>query len=165
LPSQAHRTIARAGALAVALALALAAGAVRADAPATPPPAVPVVEPAPEPAPVVTGESPLCVRLTPDLSLHLNLSMGGYGYDLARGQGVGLVAFSGLYALDWRRLIAVGGGISFETISIGSAAAVLVAGPALQWGSIRLRPAVIASYRFAGPVDGWLIAAAPTLEL
>jgi hypothetical protein len=118
------------------------------------------------PAAAQESTGPLTVQLTPDLSLHPNITVAGFAYDLSHKNFMGQVQFTGLYVLDYKQLVGVGLGASFRSNdNLESSLTAMVASPSIKLTpTTRLRAGLLAQYRWLGNDHGWVLAGAPTLE-
>jgi hypothetical protein len=140
-----------------------------APAESAPPPAAP---PAETPAPAAPAPR-LEVRVTSDLSLHPNVSIAAFGYDITHRQWIGGVQITGLYVLTSKRLldagIGFGGSLKLGTGATGTDTGLsgtlngTIVSPRLAAGGVNLHAAVIGGRQF-GPVAAWLAYVAPTVE-
>jgi hypothetical protein len=115
------------------------------------------------------ADGPLTLRLSPDLSLRLNVAVPALGYSLTKHKLLGQVTFGVNYVLDYKEKIAVGfgGGFAQTNDTPGGIATVMVAGPVLNAtteGGLGLRPALLYEYRWLGAEHENIVAGTLALQ-
>lgn len=113
---------------------------------------------------------PLSAQLTKDLSLHLNLQVPAFAYSITKNQVLGQVTFGVAYTLDYKGLVALGGGGSYVQTNDtpGLTATALLGGPVLSFlsfGDIQGRPAFLYEYKWAGGVHENIVAGTIAFQL
>lgn len=123
---------------------------------------------APPPAPPATG--PLAVQLDQpgNWSLHLNVTVPAFGYSLTTKQFIGQVTFGLNYVLDYKSLVALGGGFGYVQINDtpGMNVNALLGGPVLgkMGEQTSFRPAALYQYRWFGGAHEHIIAGTMALQ-
>lgn len=118
---------------------------------------------------VTMPDVPLTFKLSSDLSLHLNVSVVAFSYNLTAKSYEGKAPLTALYALTSKRLldggVVVGGSVAFDTDSkpFGEFNAGIVSPRLTLSPSLSVHAAVLYARRF-GPDPASYVRLAPTLE-
>lgn len=110
--------------------------------------------------------APLAVRINPNFTFRVNVSVGAFAYDVTHNTALGQVVFAGFYVLDYKDMIGVGLGASFATNDLrGASIAGLLASPSLKLGpATSARLGLIGQYRWLEADHAWIVGLAPTLQ-